>query len=396
MMNFSDLLAFYNDHLMNEVMPFWLKYSIDDAHGGINNIIADDGRVLSTDKFLWSQGRAIWTFSGLFNYIDGDEKWIDIARPIVDFVVKNGRTDDGKWNFKLHADGSVAEHPKSIYVDAFIAYGMTEFFRATGERDAIDLAVDIYGRTTDLLDDHANLPTEPHPIPEGLQSHGPLMIFAHVYHELGLATGNREILERALKLADRIMKEHVKPERRMLYELVRPGGELADTDAGNTFLPGHSIESMWFLERIYDHWGRKDMVKMAMEVIRWNLESGWDDEFGGLYLARHAKGGEPVWHQPDAKVWWPHTEALYALLRAYEVTGEDWCMDWYWKVHEYSFNRFPDAEHGDWHQNLDRRGNVIEPVIKNLAVKDPFHLPRALILSILVLRRLTGSSCPQG
>jgi N-acylglucosamine 2-epimerase len=161
-----------------------------------------------------------------------------------------------------------------------------------------------------------------------------------------------------------------------------------DTDAGQTFIPGHVIESMWFMERIYRHHGRHERIATAMEAIRWHLEKGWDRQHGGLYLACHAGGGTPVWHRPQAKVWWPHTEALYALLRAYEVTGRPWCLEWYRRVHEYSFDLFPDREHGEWHQNFDRLGRPVKPVIEKLQIKDPFHLPRALIYSILVLRRL--------
>ena len=126
-----------------------------------------------------------------------------------------------------------------------------------------------------------------------------------------------------------------------------------------------------------------------MKVIEKYLEKGWDSEYGGIFLACSADGGIPVWHQPDSKVWWPAAEALYALLKAYELTGEEWCMKWYREVHEYAFRVYPDREHGDWHQNLDRYGKVIPVVVKNLAVKDPFHLPRALIYSITTLRKLS-------
>ena len=390
-MSFAGLLSFYERHLTEDIMPFWLEHCIDEEHGGINNIVGDDGTVLSTDRFLWSQGRGLWTFSSLFNDYDSDPKWLEIARGLADFILRHGRDADGNWVFKLHRDGSVAEPPKSIYVDAFVAYGLTHYAMATSDSGAIEVAVEIYRKTTSLLEDHASLPTEPHRIPAGHQSHGPSMIFALIYHELGLLTGNREMLDRALELAEIIMTQHVKPERRILFEYVKPGGELADTDAGKTFLPGHAVESMWFLERIYRYHEREDRIRLAMDVIRWSLESGWDEEYGGLYLACHAEGGEAAWHQPDAKVWWTSTEALLALLVAYEVTREDWCMEWYWKVHDYSFRVFPDTAHGEWHQNLDRRGNVTGVVVRGLQVKDPFHLPRSLIYGIQVLRRLTGT-----
>ena len=81
-------------------------------------------------------------------------------------------------------------------------------------------------------------------------------------------------------------------------------------------------------------------------------------------------------------MWWPATEALYGLLKAFQISGQDWCMDWYWRIHEHTFSNFPNREHGEWHHYLDRQGNVQPNIIEKLAVKDPFHLPRALIFSI--------------
>ncbi|MGD8237863.1 MAG: AGE family epimerase/isomerase [Armatimonadota bacterium] len=391
-MSFAGLLEFYENHLRGQVMPFWTTHCIDWEHGGISNCVADDGAMHSTDKYVWSQGRALWTFSALYSDFDQDPQWLGIADNVAGFLMRHGRDHDGAWAFCLDADGSVAEPPKSVYVDAFVMYGLTEYARATGNPEAIEIAEQTFRRTSPMLRDHTTLPTEPLPIPDGLQSHGPSMIFALVYHDLGVLTRNEEIINRALELAEIIMTQHLKPEHRLLYELVRPGGELADGDPGKTFVPGHVIESMWFMERIYRHHDRRDRVAEAMDAIRWHLEKGWDEEYGGILLACHTEGGTPLWNQPDAKCWWPHTEALYALLRAHAVTGESWCMDWYWRVHDYTFAAFPNREHGDWHQNLDRRGNPI-PVVLGLTVKDPFHLPRALIYSIATLRNLAAERC---
>ena len=388
-MSFTDLLRFYQAHLTEQVMPFWTRL-VDWECGGLNNCVSDDGTVQSTDRYMWSQGRALWTFSALYNDFDGNPEWLRIADRLARFLKTSGRDADGAWAFRLLRDGSVADGPKSIYVDAFVLYGLTEYARATGDDEALDIAVRTYRRTSPLLADHSTLPTEPHPIPPGVMSHGPSMIFALFYHELALLTGDDAILARARELAEIVMGRHLRPENRLLYEFVSPNGSLVDSDVGRTFIPGHAIESMWFMERIYRYHGQQDRVALAMNAIRWHLEEGWDEEYGGLYLACSVGGGTPVWHQPDAKVWWPHTEALYALLKAHQVTREPWCMEWYWRVHDYAFSRFPNREHGDWHQNLDRYGKRIPVVLKNLAVKDPFHLPRALLYSILVLRELVG------
>ena len=75
------------------------------------------------------------------------------------------------------------------------------------------------------------------------------------------------------------------------------------------------------------------------------------------------------------------------MRRAYEHCREQWCLDWYDRVHEYTFSHFPDREHGEWTQRLSREGKPIAEVVA-LPVKDPFHLPRALMMCIDVLQRL--------
>ena len=99
------------------------------------------------------------------------------------------------------------------------------------------------------------------------------------------------------------------------------------------------------------------------------------------------RAAQPWWRFADAKLWWPHTESLYALLLAYEYSREPWCLEWFTRVHDYAFEHYPVAAHGEWTQRLDRTGKPFSETVA-LPVKDPFHLPRALILCIDVLQRL--------
>jgi len=391
-LEFHELLQFFENHLKQQIMPFWLEHCVDHEGGGFNNCVNDDGNLVSTEKFLWSQGRALWVFSSLYNDFDGDPKWLEIATPIARLLIDKGRTPDGDWFFSLNADGSPKKASQSIYVNAFCTYGLTEFARATGDSESLDVSLDSFKYVSPQLDDHSSFQTQPHPIPTGFQAHGPLMIFALVFHDLGCLSGNKDIKDRALVLAERIMTQHLKPGKKLLYEFVRPGGELVDSDIGKTIVPGHVIESMWFMARIYSHHGLSDRLKIVLETIRWHLEFGWDSDFGGISLACHADNGNAAWHMPDAKIWWPHTESLLALLQAYEINHAEWAIEWYWKVHEYTFSHFPNQQHGEWFHNLNRDGIPMRPYLKNLPVKDPFHLPRALIYSMLILKRLAGES----
>ena len=151
------------------------------------------------------------------------------------------------------------------------------------------------------------------------------------------------------------------------------------------------------------------------------FEKGWDPVYGGLFLGIDVAGKQPpYWKLADSKRWWPFCEALCGTLLAYEQIGESWCLEWYWKTHEWAFSHFPDKEHGEWVQNLDRRGRPLMPsssrdgeeqgperrsarriaarsgasqtwISYDLAVKDPFHLPRALIVATETLQRIIGT-----
>ncbi|MEC7165506.1 MAG: AGE family epimerase/isomerase [SAR324 cluster bacterium] len=387
-LSWSELSNFLYQHLTEHVLPFWFPKLIDQRYGGLKNCVQDDGEVLSTEKYLWSQGRALWVLSKLFNDIDQDSKWLEMATPIFKFLTDYGRNTDREWHFSLNEDGTPAREPQSIYVDGFCIYGLTEYAKATGHAKSLGIALEAYTVASPKLDDHRLVRTMPHPIPKGYQSHGPLMLFAHVFHELGILSGREDIQQRALELADRILTQHLDPKSGQLHEFVVPGGQKDSSDIGQTSIPGHVVESMWFLEEIYRYHGQSEKIPLLLETIRIHLELGWDQQFGGLVLATHLGGGKPQWHNPLGKIWWPHTESLQALLMTYAHNREKWAEDWYWKVHDYSFTHFPNWDSGDWFHNLDLEGKPTIPYLQTLPVKDPFHLPRSLIYSIKILDQL--------
>lgn len=86
-------------------------------------------------------------------------------------------------------------------------------------------------------------------------------------------------------------------------------------------------------------------------------------------------------------MWWPHTEALYALLLAYYVSGDDKYEKWFDIFQEWSFSHFEDSEYGEWYGYLHRDGSVANR-LKGSMWKGPFHLPRALLLNTILLEKM--------
>jgi N-acylglucosamine 2-epimerase len=336
---------------------------------------------------MWSQLRAIWTFSAIYRRIEARQEWLDTARLIFDFVRRYGRDEYGRWLFAVDARGNVLQGASSIYADGFAIYGLTEFAWAAGSQEALDLALETYENVQRRLARPGSYETAPYAIPEGAKAHGVSMIFSLVFHELGQLLEDEAVLAAGLQQAEEVMTSFLRPDKGLVYEYVTLGNELIDSPQGGAIVPGHAIESMWFMMHIYRHWGRQDRLDEAVAAIRRHIEYGWDSKFGGILLSRDADGRDPWWPFAESKLWWPHTEALYALLLAYEHSREAWALDWYEKVHDFAFSHYPVPIYGEWTQKLDRRANKFSQTVA-LPVKDPFHLPRSLIMCSAVLQRL--------
>jgi N-acylglucosamine 2-epimerase len=138
--------------------------------------------------------------------------------------------------------------------------------------------------------------------------------------------------------------------------------------------------------------GRPDWLARAHAAVRFALERGWDEAYGGILHYVDCAGGAPAGRSGtsvyetnvratwDTKLWWVHSEAIYTTALSYRVTGSPAMRGWFERIWEYAWRVFPhpDAAVGEWIQIRDRRGEPLERVVA-LPVKDPYHIARNLI-----------------
>ena len=80
---FTALQQRYSGALLDDVIPFWLRHSVDCEAGGTFTCLERNGAVFDTDKFVWLQARQVWTFSMLFNRVENGRsgsRWPGMAR----------------------------------------------------------------------------------------------------------------------------------------------------------------------------------------------------------------------------------------------------------------------------------------------------------------------------
>ena len=371
----SALLEIYRRELLENVVPFWTRYAID-ADGGINTCIHDDGTIVNRDRWGWSQWRALWVFSKLCNSIEPRSEWLDIAHGIYRFLSAHGPLPNGHWPLLVNESGEVQRGYESLYTDGFAIYGLVEYWQATGDDDALASAEATFDHVQDALNSESAPPTWPYPIPAGCKPHGLSMLFSLVFFELAKATKDERYLSEAMKHHELVMKQFLRPENGFVLEWLNRDGTVCKDPHGTVVCPGHAIESMWFQIHIARSTSSHAVIDRGIAAIRFHLEHGWDAQYSGLYLAIDAEGRPDVqWPHSDMKLWWPHTESLYATLLAYEHCRQDWCLEWHELIRNYSFNHFRQPQYGEWTQKLDRQGKIVRQALF-LPVKDPFHLPR--------------------
>jgi len=177
---------------------------------------------------------------------------------------------------------------------------------------------------------------------------------------------------------DSILQKHWKPDLGALLENVAPDGTpMLDLPEGRMFHPGHAIESAWMMMEIAKKNENNELFDTAIDIVLASLEFGWDNEYGGLRYMGNIDNTPCHNLEADLKLWWPHCESLYALLLIWAHTDRDDIRNWYEKVHDYTFNSFPDPEYGEWFGYLNRDGSKVWTAKSN-GWKGFFHLPRIL------------------
>ncbi|NOY10147.1 MAG: hypothetical protein GXP33_15040 [Spirochaetes bacterium] len=427
-MPLKELKGFYIDHLFNNLIFFWLNYGIDRTNGGFFTCFNNYGdKLVSKNKYVWSQGRFLWMLSHVYHffyeYLDEEKRSTikDASEKAAGFLEKHAVLPDLKCVWVLDEKGhalitgrETKEYDLGIEADHFLIYGMGEFARAFKKRKYYELAVKLFSSVYDRLK-NGNYKTAPYGKPDGYKVHGKSMILLETAQELADIAkyfGDYEYSKKLMKIAKESILEtvnnFVKKDEEILLEMVREDEEEAYEELiGSYFNPGHSLEDAWFMMHYAEKTGDLTTMKTAIDIVKWMTVKGWDKEYGGLPQFLHKNGGPPTglvrdknkkdhmvkelkenW---DKKLWWVHSEALYALLRSYEQTGDHWFLETYWQYHGYVFKTFPnpDKKIREWIQIRDRRGNPVDTIVA-LPVKDPYHITRAFMHIIKSLDRIIG------
>lgn len=376
-MNYKQYAEKYQDNLLKDVIPFWLKNSADKEFGGYFTCLNRNGDVFDTDKFAWLQFRQVWCFSMLYNQVEQKKEWLDFAVQGAEFMKKHGKDSGGNFYFSLTREGQPLVQPYNIFSDCFAAMAFAQLFKATANEEYAQIAVNTFNNILRKRDDPKGKYNKAFPGTRPLQGFSLPMILCNLVLELEHLLDKKLIEQTIDDGIHSVMNVFYQEDLGIILENVKPDGTFSDSFEGRLVNPGHGLESMWFIMDIAERRNDLALIKKAVDVSINILEYGWDKEYEGILYFMDVKGHPPQQLEWDQKLWWVHMETLITLLKGYYHTGDQRCWDWFEKVHKYTWNHFPDPEKGEWYGYLNRQGEVLLP-LKGGKWKGCFHVPRGL------------------
>ncbi len=365
----------FQNELESDILPFWME-KMKDPSGGFHGRIDGHGNLVEgAEKGTILNARILWTFAAAGRVL-GKEEYLDTAVRAYS-QIRDLFTDKeyGGTFWSLNPDGSPKDTRKQFYAIAFAIYGLSEYYRATGTEEALELAKSFYEclerhSYDDVHDGYGEAcgrdwsPIEDVRLSEKDQNDSKTMN-THLHILEGYTNLYRIWKDGGLhdRLANLI--------RIFINRIVREDGHLGlffgdDWTPRSTMVSyGHDIEASWLLREAADVLGDsilKGKVDSASRKIAEASLEGWSPEGGMIYEYDPVSG-----HKDADRHWWVQAETVVGCVDQYGLSGDarwleraaaQWnfirhniiCPDgeWYWSVRADGTVNLTDDRAGFW------------------------------------------------
>jgi cellobiose epimerase len=369
---------------LNNILDWWATHMPDKEGEGFYGSIHANGIIdYDAARGLVMYSRILWTFSAAFRK-EANPRWLQIAEVAFNYITRYFNDEEcGGMYWSVDRNGNVLENKKQVYGLAFAIYGLSEFHIATGNGNAMMMAIDVYK----LIEQHNETTTAGGYLEAFTRDWKPLTdlrlsekdanekksmnTHLHVleaYTNL-YRTWKNEQLAKAIRKLLEIFDKHIIDTKSFTQQLFF---NEAWESKSQIVSYGHDIEASWLLyeaaevledKELIEHW-KEIAVKMA------HISQKGLDADGGM------------WYEKEQdllikeKHWWPQAEAMVGYLNAYQLSNEMKYLDLSFNSFSFIKNNLLDKQEGEWHWGIYEDGS---PMQKEKAGfwKCPYHNGRA-------------------
>ena len=140
------------DVLENNILFFWLDKMQDTENGGFYGRM--DGHMQlhpKAEKGAILNARILWSFSAAYRIL-GKQEYLDAATRAKAYIIEHFIDPEyGGVYWSVDYKGNPLDTKKQFYAIGFAIYGLSEYARATGDRETLDYAISLY----ECIEEHA-------------------------------------------------------------------------------------------------------------------------------------------------------------------------------------------------------------------------------------------------
>ena len=411
----TNLKAEMQDVLQQNILRFWLEKMIDHEHGGFYGRI-DANEVLhpEAEKGAILNARILWSFSAAYRVL-GNPEYLEAATRAKDYIIDHFLDKDyGGVYWSVDYLGNPLDTKKQFYAIGFAIYGMTEYVRATGDREALECALQLF----DCVEEHAFDPEHNGYIeactrewgkiadmrlseldanfPKSQNTHLHIIEpYANLYRclkemqaaascdyvpvigsvlPIEVAVPQETIIkvEAALRnIIDIFTDKILNPETHHLdlfFEMDWTRG------AGHLESYGHDIECSWLMHEAALVLGDPQVLEKVEPIVRMVAkasEKGLRPDGSMIHEANLTTG-----HVDDDLHWWVQAENVVGWFNLYQHFGDEEALQRAVRCWEYIKTQLIDWEHGEWHWSRHPDGTLNTVDDKAGFWKCPYHNSR--------------------
>lgn len=378
----------FKNHLENNLIPFWSQLK-DEEFGGFYGYVKGDGTVLKEEvKGVILNSRILWFFSQAYIQLK-DEKLLEMAKHAYKFLVEKCiDTSYGGVFWSLNYKGEVEDDIKHCYNQAFAIYALSTYYEASGDKNALDYAYDIYRIIEEKCHDDGGYleafyrdftKADNDKLSEnGIMADRTMNTLLHVleaYTQLYKVDHNDSVGNCLKAILDSFKNKIYNAEKEMCEVFFDDDyNSLIDLDSY-----GHDIEASWLINRACDVLDDAEYSEKMLPIIVGLADGCYKNsmdesvsKISDMLAAMNMEIENGVINK--TKVWWIQAEAVTGYYNAYEQNPEKVeYKDISEKVWNFINKYFVDEKHGEWVENIEDLNNIDYTQALVQPWKCPYH-----------------------
>ncbi|HUX58916.1 MAG TPA: AGE family epimerase/isomerase [Bacteroidales bacterium] len=375
----------YRTELFDNFIPNMDKYAVDHEYGGVMcSLDVRSGELANKNKTAWFVGRGMWVYSFLYNNLDKNPRYLEIAEKSKDLLLKLQPTDKSFWPARFTREGNPLSGPGDIYGSLFVAEGLFEYAKASGEKKYRDLAKEIIFDCVERYDrpdyNYDITYLRGAPSIQGPRVLGHWMIFLSLSTQMLKHEPDPDMEKLAARSVDAIMNHHVNKDYGLTNEYINHDFSLPDNEYAQFSVIGHGLETLAFVMFEAARTGDTGLFNTAEAVFKRHVDVATDALYGGYFNSlQHVNNY--TWSV--RKSLWCQQEVLNGTLFLIEHKGDEWAQRHFERTDKYIYEKFFNKNNKFWHSGGDRK--MADP---NLSLLEHYHHARQLMLGILSIERM--------